>query len=169
MQPSLTSKRPCRCIGPTSIAIPPFTTGRTSGSPPLSSCPGRSGIAVILIGPPEPPIVPSHTAGSWDMPIPLPTPSGMPAWPRSSPGMSPPPAPTNNCVALASEHGFAYWAARGRILQGWADAQEGEATTGIDRIRDGLAAAEATGARLNTPFYLALLAEALTLAGKVEE
>src|SRR5271169_3134704 len=53
----------------------------------------------------------------------------------------------NDCVALASEHGFANWAAVGRILQGWAEAQRGEATTGIARIRDGLAAAEATGNR----------------------
>src|SRR6516162_156704 len=72
-EPSLTSKRPCRCIGPTSIAIPPFTTGRTSGSPPLSSCPGRSGIAAILTSPPELPIARSHTAGNWGMPTPLPT------------------------------------------------------------------------------------------------
>jgi class 3 adenylate cyclase/predicted ATPase len=75
----------------------------------------------------------------------------------------------NDCVALASEHGFAHWAATGRILQGWADAQKGEAAAGIARIRDGLAADEATGTRLSTPFYLALLAEALALAGKVEE
>src|SRR5215469_1278786 len=45
----------------------------------------------------------------------------------------------NNCVALASEHGLAYWAARGRVLQGWANAQKGEPTTGIAGIRDGLA------------------------------
>ena len=32
----------------------------------------------------------------------------------------------NDCVALASEHGFAQWAALGRILQGWADAQRGD-------------------------------------------
>ena len=75
----------------------------------------------------------------------------------------------NDCVALASEHGFAQWAALGRILQGWADAQRGEATTGIPRIRDGLAASEATGTRLYTPFYLTLLAEALALAGKIDE
>jgi predicted ATPase len=75
----------------------------------------------------------------------------------------------NECVALASEHGFAQWAAFGRILQGWADAQRGEATTGIARIRDGMAAAEATGVRLFTPFHLILLAEALALAGKIEE
>jgi predicted ATPase len=75
----------------------------------------------------------------------------------------------NDCVALASEHGFPHWAARGRILQGWADAQQGDATTGIARIRDGLAGAQAAGARILTPFHLALLAEALALAGKIEE
>ena len=41
--------------------------------------------------------------------------------------------------------------------------------TGIALIRDGLAAAEATGARTTTMFYLHLLAEALALAGKIEE
>jgi predicted ATPase len=72
-------------------------------------------------------------------------------------------------VAIASEHGFAQWAALGRILQGWADAQQCEATAGIALIREGLAAAEATGTRSSKPFYLALLAEALALAGKIEE
>jgi len=78
-------------------------------------------------------------------------------------------ARSNDCVALASEHGFAQWAAVGRILQGWADAQKGEATTGIARIRDGLAASEATGRRGATPLFLTLLAEAQALAGKIEE
>jgi predicted ATPase len=76
---------------------------------------------------------------------------------------------SNDCVARASEHGFAQWAAIGRILQGWADAQKGEATTGIALIRDGMAATEATGSRVFTPLYLTLLAEALALAGKIEE
>jgi TolB-like protein/predicted ATPase/class 3 adenylate cyclase len=76
---------------------------------------------------------------------------------------------SNDCMALASEHGFALSAASGWILRGWADAQKAEEMTGIARIRDGLAAAEATGTRLCTPFYLTLLAEALALAGKIEE
>ena len=42
-------------------------------------------------------------------------------------------------------------------------------TRGIARIRDGLTAYEATGARVSTPFCLTLLAEALALAGKIEE
>ena len=75
----------------------------------------------------------------------------------------------NDSVALASEHGFPLWAALGRILQGWAGAQQGEATTATALIRDGLTAAEATGARVYTPFCLTLLAEALALAGKIEE
>jgi len=74
----------------------------------------------------------------------------------------------NDCMALTSEHGFAQWAAHGRILQGWADAQRGEVTTGIALIRDGMAAFEATGAR-TTPLFLSLLAEALALAGKIED
>jgi predicted ATPase len=52
---------------------------------------------------------------------------------------------------------------------GWADAQKGEATTGIARIRDGMAADEATGARSGRSLYLTFLAEALGLAGKIEE
>ena len=78
-------------------------------------------------------------------------------------------ARSNDCVAIASEHGFPFWASLGRILQGWADTQRGEATTGIAIIRDGLAAVEATGARVTTPLTLTLLAEALALAGKIEE
>jgi len=75
----------------------------------------------------------------------------------------------NDCGALANEHGFPHWAAYGRILQGWADAQRGEATTGIASIRVGIAAREPAGTRLLTPLLLALLAEALALAGKIEE
>jgi predicted ATPase len=75
----------------------------------------------------------------------------------------------NDCVMLASEHGFAQWAVWGRILQGWAEAQQGQATTGIARIRDGMAAAEAAGTRVTAPLHLALLAEALALAGELEE
>jgi predicted ATPase len=78
-------------------------------------------------------------------------------------------ARSNDCVAVAREHGFAYWAAWGLILQGWAAAQRGEATTGIACIRDGLAAYAATGDRSATPLLLTLLAEALALAGKIEE
>jgi predicted ATPase len=76
---------------------------------------------------------------------------------------------SDDCVTFASEQGFPQWAAQGRVLHGWADAQKGRATTGIGRIRDGLAAAEASGSRVTAPLFLPLLAEALALAGKIEE
>jgi class 3 adenylate cyclase/predicted ATPase len=76
---------------------------------------------------------------------------------------------SDDCVAIASEHGFPLWAAYGRIHQGWADAQRGEAAAGIALIRDGIVAAEATGGRVGTPLFLTLLAEVLALAGKIEE
>jgi len=46
---------------------------------------------------------------------------------------------------------------------------KGRSDTGIARIRDGLATSEAIGARITTPLRLTLLAEALALAGKIEE
>ena len=75
----------------------------------------------------------------------------------------------NDCVALTSEHGLSHWGTYGRILQCWADAQKGQAKKGIARIRDGMAAYEATGARVYAPLFLTLLGEALALAGKLEE
>jgi len=60
-------------------------------------------------------------------------------------------------------------ATRAPVASYAAAAQKGEATAGIARIRDGLAALEATGNRLTTPLYITLLGEALALAGKIEE
>src|SRR5215471_17806200 len=162
------SKRPRRYIDPTSIAIPPCAMGRTSGSAPLSRCPGRSGIAVILISPPELPIARSRTAGNWDMLTPLPTPSRMPAWPRSSPETSPPSAPTamiawRSRVNTASPYGRA-WAGFSRA---------GPTPKGVKRRLE-LAASATVWPRPRrpapaTPLYLTLLVEALALAGKIEE
>ena len=61
----------------------------------------------------------------------------------------------------------------GRLVAGFSRAgsspKEVKATTAIARIRDGLAAYEATGARLSTPLFLTLLAEALAFVGKIDE
>ena len=75
----------------------------------------------------------------------------------------------NEYVALADEHGFPLWAALGRIAQGWVAAQNGDAAAGIACIRDAMAQAEATGSRILDPCHLGLLAEALALAGEVDE
>jgi predicted ATPase len=75
----------------------------------------------------------------------------------------------NEYVALADEHGFPHWAAYGRIVQGWVAAHNGDTTAGIALIREGLARTEATGSRNYYPFHLGLFAEALALAGEIDE
>jgi predicted ATPase len=51
-------------------------------------------------------------------------------------------------------------------LHGWALACAGQIRPGIDELREGLQAYQATGARLALPYYLLLLAEAFTLSGQ---
>jgi class 3 adenylate cyclase/predicted ATPase len=72
-------------------------------------------------------------------------------------------------VALCREQGFAYYLAWAMALEGWAMAKEGQCAEGVARIRKGVAAMEATGARLRRPYYLALLADALGTAGQPDE
>jgi predicted ATPase len=67
-------------------------------------------------------------------------------------------------VLLCTEHGFPFWAAGGRILNGWARFSQGEAA-GIEVFRAGLAAWRKTGARLWLPIFLAVGAEAYAKAG----
>ena len=68
-------------------------------------------------------------------------------------------------VSLCDEHGFPFWAAGGRILNGWAATCRGETELGIELLRGGLAAWRKTGARLWLPILLALEAEAHAKAG----
>jgi predicted ATPase len=62
-------------------------------------------------------------------------------------------------MALAAEQGFAYRQATATILGGWALAMTGELAEGLAQLQGGLAAYEAIGAKIDTPYYLALLAE----------
>jgi class 3 adenylate cyclase/predicted ATPase len=72
-------------------------------------------------------------------------------------------------VALASEQGFPFWLAIGRVLKGWAMAGAGDTTQGIAMLRSGLAAYQATGAELWAPYFLGLLAEACANTGQPDE
>jgi class 3 adenylate cyclase/predicted ATPase len=72
-------------------------------------------------------------------------------------------------LALSREQLFPYWLAVGRITRGWALAYHGQGVEGIEEIRQGLAAYQATGAELGRPWFLALLAEACGKAGQAEE
>src|SRR4029077_20896591 len=70
---------------------------------------------------------------------------------------------------IASGHGFPLWSAYGEILLGWVAAQQGQPADGIERMRVGLTATTATGARLIEPLSLGLIAEGLMLEGRTEE
>jgi len=63
-------------------------------------------------------------------------------------------------ITLATEQGFAYWLAWGTVLHGWVRAMQGQGGAGIAEIRQGVAAALATGDKVMQPFFLGLLAEA---------
>jgi predicted ATPase len=71
-------------------------------------------------------------------------------------------------ITLSSEHGFALYVARGTALQGWALAVQGQGEAGIAQIHRGMTAWRATGAELQRPYWLALLAEACANAGQLD-
>jgi predicted ATPase len=64
--------------------------------------------------------------------------------------------------------GYAYRVAMGQVLQGWARARLGQPEEGVESIVRGLRGSRATGAHMDDPHYLALLAEAYLLAGELE-
>jgi DNA-binding winged helix-turn-helix (wHTH) protein/tetratricopeptide (TPR) repeat protein len=72
-------------------------------------------------------------------------------------------------VELADEYGLELWLAYGVIELGWAEAEMGNAQKGIEQMQRGLAAYEATGAKLWRPHFLGLLAVALSRAGRLAE
>ncbi|MCU1294503.1 MAG: hypothetical protein JWP08_3353, partial [Bryobacterales bacterium] len=72
-------------------------------------------------------------------------------------------------VELCSRHGFAYYLAMANILAGWARAAEGDPSTGLTQLRQGLDGMHRLGAEIRLPFYLKLLAETLARTGLVGE
>jgi predicted ATPase len=71
-------------------------------------------------------------------------------------------------ITLATVQGFPHWRARGAILRGWALVQQGQAKEGIEQLQQSMQAFRATGAELNRPYFLALLAEAHGTLGEPE-
>jgi class 3 adenylate cyclase/predicted ATPase len=72
-------------------------------------------------------------------------------------------------IALSTEQGFPHWLAYGTILRGWALTSQEERAEGIAQIRQGLVAFRATGAEIQRPYFLSLLAEAYGKIGQPEE
>jgi DNA-binding winged helix-turn-helix (wHTH) protein/predicted ATPase len=71
--------------------------------------------------------------------------------------------------AISAEHGLLLYQATTTVTRGWTLIEEGRAEEAIELIRQGLAGHRATGTELLRPHFLALLAEALRKAKRIEE
>jgi predicted ATPase len=71
-------------------------------------------------------------------------------------------------IELSAAHGFAQQQAQGMFLRGWTLAVQRRGEEGLAQMRQGLAAWEATGAKLLRPYYLALLAEVCRQVGQID-
>jgi DNA-binding winged helix-turn-helix (wHTH) protein/predicted ATPase len=72
-------------------------------------------------------------------------------------------------LELARIQGFAPRVATAQILRGWSRAAQGRTAVGVDELRDGITAYRATGARMDLPYYLGLLADACLRAGRFDD
>jgi len=70
---------------------------------------------------------------------------------------------------LAAAHDFVQWVAHNTIFQGWALAEQGHAREGVAQMRQGLAAWRQSGAEINRPFFLALLAMGYQRVGQMDQ
>jgi serine/threonine protein kinase len=72
-------------------------------------------------------------------------------------------------IELSTRHNFALWLPIGAILRGWARSASGDTDEGISWIEDGIEDYRATGSTAMLPYFLALKAEVLHLAGRTSE
>jgi predicted ATPase len=71
-------------------------------------------------------------------------------------------------ISVADEHGFPFHRAVGTIYRGWALAGNGQTEQGIALLEAGVAACRATGAVMDVPFYLTMLADAEGVAKELD-
>jgi DNA-binding SARP family transcriptional activator len=71
-------------------------------------------------------------------------------------------------IASATALGYTYRVAGARVLRGWAMTARGEIGPGIEELLAGIDAARATGAHMDEPHHLGLLADAHRIAGDAE-
>jgi len=72
-------------------------------------------------------------------------------------------------IDVSNEHGLVLYQASGKVLRGWALIEHGLQEDGIELMREGLAAHQATGTEMARPYFLILLGEALGKAHQLEE
>jgi predicted ATPase len=69
-------------------------------------------------------------------------------------------------LTVSVEHGLGQWIPVSLVLRGWALAEHGQVPNGIVDLEKGLGIYDRTGAELNKPHFLAMLAEARARAGE---
>src|SRR5262249_22609285 len=72
-------------------------------------------------------------------------------------------------IEAATSDGYRYRMATAKVLHGWALAAGGSSDEGIAELEDGLALSRETGAHMDDPYHLALLAEASAPAGRSDD
>jgi predicted ATPase len=72
-------------------------------------------------------------------------------------------------IELSTRQHLAFWRASGLIFHGWARSASGDPAEGLAWIEDGIGVYRATGSMLPVPYWLALKAETLHLAGRTPE
>ena len=72
-------------------------------------------------------------------------------------------------IELSTRQNFALWLPIGGVLRGWARSASGDTDEGISCIEDGIKDYRATGSIAMLPYFLALKAEVLHLAGRTSE
>ena len=63
-------------------------------------------------------------------------------------------------MRLASEHGFPFWLAEARMMEGWTQCEQGTAQAGLAQLQQGFTEFLDTGALMDRPRWLSVLAEA---------
>jgi predicted ATPase len=80
------------------------------------------------------------------------------------------PAQVERCasdlIELSTRQNFPLWLSGGEVFRGWARSVSGDTAEGISRIEEGIEHWRAAGSMWTVPYYLALKAEALHLAGR---
>jgi predicted ATPase len=76
---------------------------------------------------------------------------------------------SNQLVAVTTERGFPFWRAAGTMCRGWVRVKKCDVVNGISLLRSGLRAYRATGPETGLPHFVALLAKAYEISGRIEE
>ena len=72
-------------------------------------------------------------------------------------------------IELATRHSFAHWLAIGEVFRGWTRSASGNTAEGLPLIEEGIGGLPRNRIDVWVPYFLALKAEALRLAGRTSE